>query len=132
MESDARLQEEYLELKEELRAWKGDVFRLLNARFVDILSKIGNKVTHELDRHSQQVEGLVGNSNSIGSAICKSVTGVVEQSMSGIGVEICEGLLKDIETCVDRCMKKVHGDMVTINKNDWWEFREEIVQNLRK
>ena len=55
MESNARLQEEYLELKEELRAWKGDVLSSLNAGFVDSLSKIGNKVTHELDRHSQQV-----------------------------------------------------------------------------
>ena len=56
MESNARLQEEYLELKEELRAWKGDVLSSLSAGFVDSLSKIGNKVTHELDRHSQQVK----------------------------------------------------------------------------
>ena len=110
MISNTQLQEEYLELKEELRAWKGDVLRLLNAEFVDSLSKIGNKVAHELDRHSQEVEGLVGNSiNSIGGAIYKSVTGVVEQSISGIGVEIREGLLKDIEACVDRSMKKVQG-----------------------
>ena len=67
MESNTQLQEEYLELKEELRAWKGDVLRLLNAEFVDSLSKIGNKVAHELDRHSQQVEGLI--INSIGGAI---------------------------------------------------------------
>ena len=133
IESNARLQEEYLELKEELRAWKGDVLSSLNAGFVDSLSKIGNKVTHELDRHSQQVEVLVENSvNSIGSAIFKSVTGVVEQSISGIGVEIREGLLKDIEACVDRSAKKVQEDMITINEKDWGEFREEIVQNLEK
>ena len=72
IECNARLQEEYLELKEELRAWKEDVLRSLDAGFVDSLSKIGIKVTHELDRHSQQVEGLVENSvNSIGSAIYK-------------------------------------------------------------
>ena len=133
MESNARLHEEYLELKEELRAWKGDVLNSLNAGFVDSLSKIGNKVTHELDRHSQQVEGLVENSiNSIGSAIFKSVTGVVEQSISGIGVEIREGLLEDIEACVDRSTRKVQEDMKTINEKDWAEFREEIVRNFEK
>ena len=134
MESNARLQEEYLELKEELRAWKGDVLSSLNAGFVDSLSKIGNKVTHELDRHSQQMEGLVGNSiNSIGSAIFKSVTAwVVEQSISGIGVEIREGLLEDIEACVDRSTRKVQEDMKTINEKDWGEFREEIVRNFEK
>ena len=133
MESNARLHEEYLELKEELRAWKGDVLSSLNAGFVDSLSKIGNKVTHELDRHSQQVEGLVENSiNSIGSAIFKSVTGVVEQSISGIGVEIREGLLEDIEACVDRSTRKVQEDMKTINEKDWGEFREEIVRNFEK
>ena len=133
MESNARLQEEYLELKEELKAWKGDVLSSLNAGFVDSLSKIGNKVTHELDRHSQQVKGLVENSiNSIGSAIFKSVTGVVEQSISGIGVKICEGLLEDIEACVDRSTRKVQEDMKTINEKDWGEFREEIVRNFEK
>ena len=134
MESNARLQEGYLELKEELKAWKGDVLSSLNAGwFVDSLSKIGNKVTHELDRRSQQAEGLVENSmNSIGSAIFKSVTGVVEQSISGIWVEIHEGLLKGIEACVDRSTKKVQEDMITINEKDWGEFREEIVRNLEK
>ena len=133
MKSNARLQEEYLELKKELRAWKGDVLSSLNAGFVDSLSKIGNKVTHVLDRHSQQVEGLMENFiNSISSAIFKSVTGVVEQSISGIGVEIRKGLLKDIEACVSRSTMKVQEDMKTIKKKDWGEFREEIVRNLVK
>ena len=77
------------------------------------------------------MEGLVGNSiNSIGGAIYKSVTRVVEQSISGIDVEIREGLLKDIEACVDRSTKKVQEDMISINKKNWGEFREEIVQNF--
>ena len=46
-------------------------------------------------------------------------------------MEIREGLLKDIEACVDRSMKKVQGD-ITINKMEWGEFREEIVQNFEK
>ena len=40
------------------------------------------------------------------SAIYKSVTGVLEQSIPGIGVEIREALQKDIEACDDRSMKK--------------------------
>ena len=78
--------------------------------------------------------GLLNRSINSNSAIYKSVTGVLEQSISGIGVEIREGLLKDIEACVDRSMKKVQGDMITINKMEWGggEFREEIVENFGK
>ena len=54
------------------------------------------------------------------------------KSVTEIGVEIREGLLKDIEACVDRSMNKVQGDMITINKKEWGEFKEEIVQNFEK
>ena len=85
-----------------------------------------------IDCHDKHVTGLLNRSINCNNAIYKVVTGVLEQSISGIGVEIREGLLKDIEACVDRSMKKVQGDMITINKMEWGEFREEIVENLRK
>ena len=56
------------------------------------------------------MKGLLSRSINSNSAIYKSVSGVLEQSISGIGVEIREGLLKDIEACVDRSMKKVQWD----------------------
>ena len=79
--------------------------------------------------------GLLNRSINSINAIYKAVTGVLEQSISGntgIGVEIREGLQKGIEACIDRCMKKVPGDMITVNKMEWGGFREEIVQHFEK
>ena len=79
--------------------------------------------------------GLLNRSINSNNAIYKAVIGVLEQSISwntGIGVEIREGLQKGIEACIDRSMKKVPGDMITINKMEWGEFREEIVQHFEK
>ena len=99
---------------------------------IDSLSNFGSFFMNAIDCHDKHVTGLLNRSINSNNAIYKSVTGVLDKSISGIGVEIREGLLKDIEACVDRSMKKVQGDMITINKKEWGEFREEIVQNFEK
>ena len=71
-----------------------------------------------IDCHDKHVTGSLNRSINSNNAIYKYVTGVLEQSISGIGVKIHEGLLKDIEACVDRSMKKVQGDMLNINKKE--------------
>ena len=75
--------------------------------------------------------GLLNRSINSNNAIYKAVTGVLEQSISGIGVEIRESLIKDIEACVDRSMKKVQGDD-SYKKDGMGEFKEGIVQNFEK
>ena len=132
MNNNALLQEECKGLKDELKVWKGEVLVSLKKTLVDSLSNFGNFFMNAIDCHDKHVTGLLNRSINSNNAIYKVVTGVLEQSISGIGVEIREGLLKDIEACVDRSMKKVQGDMITINKMEWGEFREEIVQNLEK
>ena len=121
-----------LQLKDELKVWKEEVLVSLKKTLVDSLSNFGNFFTNAIDCHDKHVTGLLNRSINSNNAIYKAVTGVLEQSLSGIGVEIREGLLKDIEACVDRSTKKVQEDMITINEKDWGEFREEIVRNLEK
>ena len=132
MNNNALLQEECKGLKDELKVWKEEVLVSLKKTLVDSLSNFGNFFMNAIDCHDKHVTGLLNRSINSNSAIYKSVTGVLEQSISGIGVEKREGLLKDIEACVDRSMKKVQGDMVNINKMEWGKFREEIVENFEK
>ena len=132
MNNNALLQEECKGLKDELKVWKEEVLISLKKTLVDSLSNFGNFFMNAIDCHDNHVTGLLNRSINSNNAIYKAVTGVLEQSISGIGVEIREGLLKDIEACVDRSMKKVQGDMITINKMEWGEFREEIVENFEK
>ena len=132
MNNNALLQEECKGLKDELKVWKEEVLVSLKKTLVDSLSNFGNFFMNAIDCHDKHVTGLLNRSINSNSAIYKVVTGVLEQSMSGIGVEIREGLLKDIEACVDRSMKKVQGEMIKINKMEWEEFREEIVENFEK
>ena len=135
MNNNAQLQDECKGLKDELKAWTEDVLvKLVSVQktLVESLSYLGYTLRKGIDCHNEDVTGLLNRSITSNSAIYKSVTGVVEQSISGIGVEIREGLLKDIEACVDRSMKKVQGDMITINKMEWGEVKEEIVQNFEK
>ena len=132
MNNNALLQEECKGLKDELKVWKEEVLVSLKKTLVDSLSNFGNFFMNAIDCHDKNVTGLLNRSINSNNAIFKTVTGVLEQSISGIGVEIREGLLKDIEACVDRSMKKVQGDMITINKMEWGEFREEIVENFEK
>ena len=132
MNNNALLQEECKGLKDELKVWKEEVLVSLKKTLVDSLSNFGNFFMNAIDCHDKHVTGLLNRSINSNSAIYKVVTGVLEQSMSGIGVEIREGLLKDIEACVDRSMKKVQGEMIKINKIEWGEFREEIVENFEK
>ena len=47
-------------------------------------------------------------------------------------MEIREGLLKDIEACVDRSTKKVHEDMITMNKKDGGCLGRRLFKILRK
>ena len=132
MNNNALLQEECKGLKDELKVWKEEVLVSLKKTLVDSLSNFGNFFMNAIDCHDKHVTGLLNRSINSNNAIYKAVTGVLEQSISGIGVEIREGLLKDIEACVDRSMKKVQGDMITINKMEWGEFREEIAENFEK
>ena len=132
MNNNALLQEECKGLKDELKVWKEEVLVSLKKSLVDSLSNFGNFFMNAIDCHDKHVTGLLNRSINSNNAIYKAVTGVLEQSISGIGVEIREGLLKDIEACVDRSMKKVQGDMITINKMEWGEFREEIAENFEK
>ena len=132
MNNNALLQEECKGLNDELKVWKEEVLVSPKKTVVDSLSNFGNFFMNAIDCHDKHVTGLLNRSINSNNAIYKVVTGVLEQSISGIGVEIREGLLKDIEACVDRSMKKVQGDMITINKMEWGEFREEIVQNFEK
>ena len=132
---NAQLQDEYKGLKDELKARKEEILvKLVSVQktLVDSLSYLGHTLRKGIDCHNEDVTGLLNCSINSNSAIYKSVTGVLEQSISGIGVEIRDGLLKDIKACVDRSMKKVQGDMVAINKMEWGEFREEIVENVEK
>ena len=39
---------------------------------------------------------------------------------------------KYIEACVDRSMKKVQGDMITINKMEWGNLGRRLFKILRK
>ena len=135
MNNNAQLQDECKGLKDEWKAWKEEVLvKLVSVQktLVDSLSYLGHTLRKGIDCHNEDVTGSLNRSINSNSAIYKSVTGVLEQSISGIGVEIREGLLKDIEACVDRSMKKVQGEMITINKKEWGEFREGIVQDFEK
>ena len=119
MNNNALLQEECKGLKDELQVWKEEVLVSRKKTLVDSLSNFGNFFMNAIDCHDKHVTGSLNRSINNNNAIYKAVTGVLEQSISGIGVEIREGLLKDIEACVDRSMKKVQGDMITINKMEW-------------
>ena len=132
MNNNALLQEECKGLKDELKVWKEEVLVSLKKTLVDSLSNFGNFFMNAIHCHDKHVTGLLNRSINSNSAIYKVVTGVLEQSMSGVGVEIREGLLKDIEACVDRSTMKVQGEMIKINKMEWGEFREEIVENFEK
>ena len=91
MNNNALLQEECKELKDELKVWKEEVLVSLKKTLVDSLSNFGNFFMNAIDCHDKHVTGLLNRSINSNSAIYKVVTGVLEQSMSGIGVEIREG-----------------------------------------
>ena len=95
---NALLQEECKGLKDELKVWK-EVLVSLKKTLVDSLSNFGNFFMNAIDCHDKHVTGLLNRSINSNNAICKAVTGVLKQSIlgnTGIGVEIREGLLKDI------------------------------------
>ena len=99
MNNNAQLQDECKGLKDELKAWKEEVLvKLVSVQktLVDSLSYLGHTLRKGIDCHNEDVTGLLNRSINSNSAICKSVTGVLEQSISGIGVEKREGLLKDM------------------------------------
>ena len=101
MNNNALLQEECKGLKAELKVWKEEVLVSLKKTLVDSLSNFGNFFMNAIDCHDKHVTGLLNCSINSNNAIYKAVTGVLEQSISGIGVEILEGLLKDIEATLN-------------------------------